>query len=179
MHTTRALATGLLVTLGLLTTGCQTSKYKDIQIETQTHPKVNFEGYTTYAWAAAAAGIRDPEGEWVAPDYDVASEIMYMTNRELREKGMREVVDAPDVLLMYAVGVDMRALNVVVDEEAGTETMEEIPKGALALLMADPESRQVMWVGTAEAELLEDVTTEERIERLDYAIRAMLKEAPF
>ena len=52
MNTLRTLAVCLLA--GFAMVGCN-SGFKDIKIDTETNPKVDFAGYDSYAWAAAAA----------------------------------------------------------------------------------------------------------------------------
>lgn len=177
MKLARTLATVGLATLPLMTSGCLTtsSQYADIEIAADADPKFNFEAYETYAWAAAVAAVNDPDGTWTEPELDVGAEIVFLTNREMRKRGMSEVAESPDVLLMYAVGVDMKALDVVTTSEDGTEHLEEVPQGAVAILMVDPASRRAMWVGTASANLAEDPSMEETKERLDYAITHIFK----
>ena len=50
---------------------------------------------------------------------------------------MSEVVTAPDVLAIYAIGIDMKNLDVVTDPEDDTERFEEVPQGGLKILFAD------------------------------------------
>ncbi len=161
----------------LVISGCS-SGFKDIHVETEANPKVNFEGYSSYAWAAAAAIVRDPAHQWTPPDLNIGAEIMFLVDRELRARGMSEVQQSPDVLVIYALGVDMKALGVVTDPDDKEERFEEIPKGGVIIVLADPESRQVMWVGGAVADLLEEPNAELTKKRLDHAITTMFKKFP-
>jgi hypothetical protein len=173
MNTLRTLAVCLLA--GFAMVGCN-SGFKDIKIDTETNPKVDFGGYDSYAWAAAAAVVRDPDREWTPPNVDIGAEIVHLVNRELRERGWTEVSTSPDVLVLYAVGVDMKALDVVVDE--GETTYENVPQGGIMVVLADPESRRVMWIGSAVADLMEEPDEELGRKRLDWAITEMFKEMP-
>lgn len=175
MIRTATIQFALIVTLA--TCGCS-NKYKDITVETQANPKVNFGGYDTYAWSLEAAVVRDPDQEWVPTDLDIAGEIRFLVNRELRGKGMTEVFKSPDVLVMYALGVDMKALDVVDDPNEDEVQFEKIPKGGLVLLFADPESHNVMWVGSAVANLMDKPTPELAKKRLNYAVKKMFKKFP-
>jgi len=165
----------VLVTLGTL--GCA-SPFKDIRVVTQANPKVNFGGYRSYAWTLAAAVVRDPDREWAPPNLDIAGEIKFLVNRELRARGMTEVSDSPDVLVMYGVGVDMKALNIVDDPKDDSVQFEQVPKGGVVVIFADPESLSVMWVGSAVADLMEEPTAELAKKRLEYAVKKMLKKLP-
>ena len=163
--------------IALVLAGCA-SEFKDIQVATEASPKVDFDGFRSYAWAAAAAIVRDPDGEWTPSNVDIGAEIMFLVDRELRARGMTEAAHSPDVLVVYAVGVDMKALDVIVDPDDQTERFAQVPKGGLMIILADPESRRVMWVGGALADLVEEPTVELQKKRLDYAITTMFKKFP-
>jgi len=162
----------------IMLSGCaSTTKYKDIAIDTETDPQADFTGYQTYAWGAAAAIIRDPNNEWAPTDLDIGAEIRYITDRELRQKGLSQVVNNPDLFAIYAVGVDMKALNVVVDEE-NVMRFQDAHKGGVMIILADSKTLEVVWAGSAEAELLEVPDMDLGKKRLDYAISAMFDEYP-
>ena len=165
------------VFIALALAGC-TSEFKDITVATEASPTIDFDGYRSYAWAAAAAIVRDPERQWTPTNLDIGGEIMFLVDRELRARGMTAAAHSPDVLVIYAVGVDMKALDVVVDPDDQTERFAQVPKGGLMIILADPDSRRVMWVGGALADLAEEPTVELQKKRLDYAITTMFKKFP-
>ena len=173
----RIVKLSIVVLVTLTTLGCA-NPFKDIRVQTQANPKVNFGGYRSYAWSAAAALVRDPDREWAPPNLDIAGEIEFLVNRELRAKGMTEVFDSPDVLVVYAVGVDMKALNVVDDPKDDSVQFEEVPKGGLMVILADPDSHGVMWVGSAVADIMDEPTAELGKRRLEYAVKKMFKSLP-
>ena len=177
MNVARSLAACCLVALSLLGAGCKSADYADIRVDSEADPKVDFGGYETYAWLAAAALVRDPESEWAPPNLDVGAEIKHLVDRELRAWGMTQVVDSPDVHVIYAVGVDMKALDVV--HSNGEWRFEQTPQSGLMVLLSDPETRRVMWVGAVAAELREEPSSELAKRRLDYAITKMFKRSPF
>ena len=111
MNIVRALAASGLAALSSIALGCVSPDVADIRVETEVNPKINFAGYKTYAWAAAAAVVRDPEREWTPPDLDVGAEIKFLVDRELRKRNLSEASGEPDVLVVYAVGVDMESLS--------------------------------------------------------------------
>jgi hypothetical protein len=96
---------------------------------------------------------------------------------QLRRRGFTEATHAPDLLAIYAVGIDMMSLNVTFDE-ADRARFEEIPKGGVAVVLADPQSRSAVWVGSAVAHLLEKPDLDLSLKRLDYAITKMFKGFP-
>ena len=165
--------------MAIMVTGCTTGpSFPDITVETAANPKVDLTGYSTYAWAGAAAVIRDPERNWTPSDLDVGAEIVQLVNTELRAAGMSEVAVEPEVLALYAVGVDMKNLDLVVDPEDESERFEEIPRGGLMVILADPETRQVIWVGAAVADMLEEPDRELTQQRLGFAIGEMFNNFP-
>jgi hypothetical protein len=167
-------ATGAIVISGV---GCSNT-YKDIEIQTEADPKVNFSGYSTYAWGGSAAVIVDPRGDWTPVDLNVGSEIMFLVDREMRKRGLAEVHSNPDVIVVYAVGVDMTALDVVIDDKTQGEQFEEIPKGGVLVVLSDPVSRRPMWAGSAVADLMDKPDDAVVRARLDYAITQMFKKLP-
>jgi len=159
--------------------GCASSpEVADIRVDARANPKLDLSGFKTYAWAAAAAAVRDPDHAWTPTGLNVGSEIAFLVDRELRERGRTSVVDSPDMLAMFAVGVDMKALNVKVDPEDGTETSEIAPMGGIMVVLADPASRQVIWVGRAGADIADNPSVDLVKRRLEYAITKMFKDFP-
>ncbi len=173
----KIVGTFLLAMVAAVTVSGCASQFKDIEVMTEANPKVDLTGYGTYAWAAAAAAIRDPDREWTPIDLDIGAEIQFLVDRELRERGLTKVVRGPDLLAIYAVGVDMKALNVEVDED-DVERFGEVPKGGVLIILADPASRRAIWAGAAVAELLEEPDRELTKQRIDYAISKMFKDYP-
>jgi hypothetical protein len=169
----------LLLTVGMmLFAGCSSVPTKDIQIETQANPKTNFDGYTTYAWLGSAAILRDPSGQWEPPEFDADTEIRHLIDRELRKRGMSETTDNPDMMVTFAVGVDMEAQEIKVDPKTKMEVLEDVSAGGLLVIFIDPSSGFVTWAGAATAKLLEQPDTEMSKARLDYVVTKMLKDLP-
>jgi hypothetical protein len=169
----------LLLTVGMmLFAGCSSVPTKDIQIETQANPKTNFDGYTTYAWLGSAAILRDPSGQWEPPEFDADTEIRHLIDRELRKRGMSETTDNPDMMVTFAVGVDMNAQQIKVDPKTKMEVLEDVSAGGLLVIFIDPSSGFVTWAGVATAKLMEKPDTEMSKARLDYVVTKMLKDLP-
>jgi hypothetical protein len=157
--------------------GCATVPKDDITIETEADPKVNFSGYKTYAWLGAVGIVEDPEGRWEPPAFDADAEIVYLINDALRKRGMSEVNDGADLWVAYALGVDMEALKVKQNPETKIETLENVPQAGLAVLLIDPETTFVTWIGVATGEL-KNLDVETAKKRLGYVVNTMFKELP-
>ena len=157
--------------------GCA-SITEDIKVETDLHPKANLKAYETFAWVASAEIVYDPQGQWELPEFDADAEILWLIRRELRRRGMTEVNVNPDLLVGFATGINMAALELKKNPDTRLETLENVPKAALVVVLIDARTGYPVWVGTAKGELQEEATDEVIRERLDYAVSEMFKKMP-
>lgn len=160
----------------LLATGCVNSATKDIMVDTDVDPKVDFKGYTTYAWLGAAAIVNDPEGNWEPPEFDADAEIKFLIDRELRKHGMSESSVDPDLIVAFGAGIDMTTMEIKVDPESELETLENVPMGALTVILIDSNTKQAIWGGIASGEVTQNPDSEIIKQRLDFAISSMFKQ---
>lgn len=144
-------------------------------VDAQANPKVNLRGYKTYAWMGSAQIIYDPDGRWEPRKIDMDAEIRHLINRELRKRGATEVNSDPDMVVAYAAGIDMAALELKDNPETKLPMLKNVPKGALVVLFIDSETAIPIWAGLAEAEIQEDPPTDIVRKRLDYAVNKMFK----
>ncbi|MCG6887295.1 MAG: DUF4136 domain-containing protein [Proteobacteria bacterium] len=167
-----------LLTLFVLLAGCATSVTKDISVKAEADPKARFSGYKTYAWLGSARIVEDADGTWEPPKYDADAEVKFLINTELRDRGMEEVTSNPDLVVAFALGVDMDALKLKEDPKSKIKSLENVPQGALVVILVDAASGYVIWVGEAEAELQKNMDDKIATERLKYAITEMFKRIP-
>ncbi len=165
-----------LAVILLLLTGCASSLTKDIMVETQADPKVSFAGYSSYAWLGSAAILYDPEGQWVTPEFDANAEIKFLIDRELRAHGMAESSSSPDLIVAFAAGIDMATMEIKTDPESELKTLENVPSGALTVILIDAQSGLAIWVGVATGEVQQNPDQEITRQRLDYAVSSMFKQ---
>jgi hypothetical protein len=162
----------LVVALGV--GGCATVDTKDIEINTEADPKANFAGYKSYTWLGTAAILFDDAGKWEPPNFDADSQVEFLINRELRKRGMSEDSVSPDMLVAYAAGIDMDSLRAKVDPESNIVSLQNVPEGALLLILIDAETGVAIWAGLATAEVKDNPDSETVKGRLDYAVTSML-----
>jgi hypothetical protein len=168
-----ALATSLL-----LLAGCATSVTKDIMVETDIDPKANLSGYSSYAWLGAASIVFDDKGQWEPPQFDADAEIKFLIDRELRDHGMTENSVNPDLIVAYAAGIDMDSMEMKTDPETDLEVLENVPVGALSVILIDAGTELAVWAGVATADIKEDATPETTRKRLDFAVSEMFSKLP-
>jgi hypothetical protein len=165
-----------IFTLLFFISGCASSITKDIKVETDSDPKADLSGYKSYAWLGAAAIVFDEAGQWEPPQFDADAEIKFLIDRELRGHGMTEDSVNPDLVVAYAAGIDMDSMELKTDPESGLESLENIPAGALLVVLIDADTGLAIWAGVATANVQENPTPETTKERLDFAVSRMFSQ---
>jgi len=164
----------VLLVIGLFTfSGCN-STTKDIQVEAHTAEKVNLDGYKRYGWLAAANIIIDDNAQYKGRNFSVNAFIQSKISKELLTANKIEDDSNPDFYVSYVVGVNMDALKAKVDDK-GKEYLENIPKTALAVLLIDANTQEIIWAASAEAQTKKEHTDKESQERISFAIEKMFK----
>jgi len=166
------------ITTLLLLGGCASSATKDIMVETEIDPKANLGGYKSYAWLGSAAIVFDEKGQWEPPQFDADAEIKFLIDRELRQHGMTEDSVNPDLAIAYAAGIDMDSMEIKTDPENELEVLQNVPVGALTVIMVDADTGLAVWAGVATAEIQQNPTAETTRQRLDYAVSKMFAKLP-
>ena len=162
----------------LLVAGCASSVTKDIMVDAEADPKTNFTGYTTYTWLGSAAIVYDPDGKWEPPQFDADAEIKFQIDRQLRERGMVEDSVNPDVIVAFAAGIDMSSMEIDIDPKSNLTVLENVPLGALTVILVDANTGFAIWGGIATAEIQENPSQETIKKRLEYAVTSMFKKLP-
>lgn len=161
--------------LVLFLVACASPLTQDIKVDAEADPKANLAGYNTYAWLGSAAILNDPKGKWEPPEFDADSEIKFLIDRELRSRGMKEVAVNPDMIVGYAAGIDMEALQLVEDKESKIKMLQNVPSGSLVVVLIDGSTGNAVWAGAAVADIHQDISSEDARKRLDYAVTQMFK----
>lgn len=165
-----------LVVFGLVVgfSGCM-GAYNDIKVESKKSETIDFKGYGSYGWLASATVLRDTNGAWKPKEgFDGDLEIKYSIDKELRALGKNEVSAGPDFFVAFAAGVDMDAFKEKVDD-AGEKVLENVPAAALVVMFIDAHTEQLIWLGSASAEVNASRTTKESQKRIQYAVHEMFE----
>jgi PBP1b-binding outer membrane lipoprotein LpoB len=166
-----------LALLAMLVSGCSSIPTKDIQVEAQTDPKAKMSGYKTYTWLMSAAILNDSYGQWEPPAFDADTEIKHLIDRELRKRGLSEKSVNPDMIVAFAAGIDMDALEVKVDPNGDLRALN-VPQGGLAVMLLDNQTGYIIWMGVAAGDVQDRPDTQTAKARLDYAVTKLLKQLP-
>lgn len=146
---------------------------QDIMVDTKINPKTNINGYKSYAWLGAVQELNDPDNKWQPPKMDIAGDIKYLIDRELRKKGIYSATADPDLAVAFVLGVDMDAVKLKSDPTTQVDILENIPQGALVVVLIDVETGYAVWVGVAKANIIKGASADLARERLDYAVSNM------
>jgi hypothetical protein len=162
----------------LLVAGSASSVTKDIIVDAEADPKTNFNGYSTYSWLGSAAIVYDPDGKWEPAQFDADAEIRFLIDRELRARGMSEDSVNPDMVVAYAAGIEMDSMDIKIDPQSDLTVLEDVPLGALTIVLIDASSGLAIWGGTVTAEIQQSPDQEVIRKRLDFAVTQMLNKLP-
>jgi hypothetical protein len=161
-----------LLATGLMTmSGCSVAT-SDIEVSSKTSPKVNLEGYKTFAWLPVANVLMDQNMQYEGRGYDVNDYMESQINKALLNADKTVSQDNPDFLVTYVLGADMDAMKERVDDE-GKKILENIPQAAIVALCLDAKTLKVIWAGSAEADIKNKATDEETQARIRYAVEKM------
>lgn len=171
-----ALKTLLLFSVVIL--GACSSNYKDIEVDAQADPKISFDGYQSYAWLASSEIVYDPDGQWEPKGLDVDAEVRFVINENLRKRDMIEVTENPDMLVVFAAGIDMKALGLKENPDTKEEMLTNVPQAGLVVGFIDSDTGFLIWRGVADAKVAGDRDLQETRKRIEYAIKKMFKKIP-
>jgi len=161
----------------LILSGCSTTN-KDIQITAEHEPTSIFSDYKSYDWLGAAAVLNDPENTWKSVGVDIAGDLKYLIDRELRKRKLFKTNGRPDLAVSFFVGVNMDNQELKIDEETKIELKKTIPKAGLVVVLSEVSSGKVVWIGVATGDVQKNRTPELMRERLDFAVTEMFKLLP-
>lgn len=155
----------------------------------------NFSGLKTYAW------IPDPKTPSGDPRIDSSlldSRIRKAVEIHLSARGyVKEKSGTPDFWIGYHAAIDKKMDVEILNDYYGygpgfgrfygaayappgtaSAYVHEYEEGTLILDIVKPDTRKLIWRGTAQASLNREATSEEKRERINEAVRRILKKFP-
>jgi len=159
----------------LLTMSACSSANQNIKVASQTSPKVNLEGYKTFAWLPIANVLIDEKAQFKGRGYSVNDYMESQINKALLNANKTLDSEKPDFAVSYILGVDMDAMKEKLDDE-GKKYLENVSEAAIVVVLMDTQTQKVIWAGSAETNLHQEVSDEESKKRIDYAIEKMFSD---
>ena len=178
------LATTLLVSL----VGCS-----GIKVESDFDPRVNFRSYETWDW------MKTPTQDTGDPRLDDAilrGRIQSAVANTLLDKGFNLSLDSPDFLVAYHVAIDQKLDMEVVNNYYGYPyagdyasvwgpaiqgqevKTTEYEQGTLMVDVLDSTSKQLIWRGTAQAEIYPNQSPKDREKQINKAVGKIFSDFP-
>ena len=164
----------LVVAVAVLV-GCA-SVTKDIAVESEASPDVDFSPYQTYDWDSVSTVLNDPEGRWSAPGFSALGYVVAQVDTALMKRGLSQRSTDPDLLVAAGAGINMEFLEA--KDGADSTDLAKVPKGALVLALVDNASGRLVWMGTATADVQQDPDDDTVRKRLAHAVSEMMKQVP-
>ena len=183
--------------LGMIIVG-MLSACSTMRVTSDYDPFANFSGLRTFAWIS---DIQEKTGDPQIDDPVLDATIRNAIEVQLELQGYeKRTVDPPNFLIGYHAAIDrrleVRTINKVYSDfpdlgwdsfdnrfifrgEEETETkVFEFEEGTLILDVVDPETKDLIWRGSAKAEIKFADNPEKREERIKESIRLILKNFP-
>lgn len=169
------------VLFAVVITGCAT-----MNLATDYDPSANFSGLKTYAWVPSPSrGPDDPRVDNTL----LESRIHAAVDSALAAKGYRQDTSGkPDFLVGYHAAVrdkmDVYAMNDMYGYRRGwgwgvsDVQVYQYEEGSLVLDVVDPTTKQLLWRGSAQAEVNRRLAPEAREQRIQEAVRRLLERFP-
>jgi hypothetical protein len=82
------------------------------------------------------------------------------------------------MIVGFTAGINMEALGLKENPETKVVTVENIPKGGLALVFIDASTGYMIWIAAALGEIQQEPSIDTARKRLDYAVSEMFKLLP-
>jgi Domain of unknown function (DUF4136) len=162
----------LLVGLALVVTSSLSAQ----QVHYNFMPGTDFSKYHTYKWVEIPGGIH--------PNQIIDQEIRQAVNNTLAGKGLTLAAgDTADVFVGYQCSVDQeKQLNAWgmrgIGGGMGGATTSTISNGTLAVDFYDPQSKQLIWRGSAAQTLNPSGNQQKDMEKLNKGVAKLLKNYP-
>jgi hypothetical protein len=158
---------------------CSSTPTSDIRVHSAADAKSNIAAYKAYAWDTNAGLYRDQTGMWAPKDIDAQAEVKFLVDKKLRERGMTEVQQSPELLVLTLIVADVKQLEEIKAKggEAATH-LDPVGKGALLLELVDAKTAKTVWLGAAEGEIRWSNSVEVSKERLAYAVDKLFDQLP-
>jgi hypothetical protein len=167
--------------LALPMAACATDKGAEIKVKTLVDPKSKLSGYKSYAWAEQDNAIKDPNQAWVPLNFDINQELQFLTDKELRGRGLEFAAETaePDLYASFLVVVNMQSQAEALKKRYGDSAdLQNLHEGGLVIALIDPQTERAVWAGTATAQVNPKRTDAEAKQLLTDAVHKIFETFP-
>ena len=176
----------ILLCMAVAAAGCSR-----MAVKRDFDPQVDFSRMKTYGWLTEKEILESDDPKIREEQVFVRDCVHRAVDLHMAEKGLKLAPGAPDFLVSYTTA-SRDKLQLEGSKEKGwtfkdrllypgwvegnTEIYYDI--GTLILDMVNPRSRQLIWRGSVEAELLKDISRDELQKRINEAVKKLLEVFP-
>jgi len=158
---------------------CASTPTSDIKVHSAMDAKSNIAAYKSYAWDTNAGILKDRTGMWIPKEVDTQSEVQFLIDKKLRERGMTVVQESPDLLVSMLIAADVKEVEEIKAKHGGTVTgLDPVGKGALLVELVDARTGNTVWLGAAEGDVRGSNSLEVSKQRLAYAVDKLFEQLP-
>lgn len=157
-----------------------------MEVQTEIEPDADFSGYKTWNWLPNTEEPTDPR----IADPVVQQRIRKAIETRLAQNGFQLNTSDPDFLVFYHAAVKDNMSTTMVDDRYDNASYAGYTRnwdfnythvwlqGTLIIDILDATTVELVWRGSAEAELKENATDEEKDKRVREAVEKLLKHFP-
>lgn len=158
---------------------CASTPTADIRVHSAADAKANIAAYKTYAWDLNAGVLHDSTGAWVPKDIDTQSEVQFLIDKKLRDRGLTVVADKPSLLVSLLIVADVKQVEEIKSKRGDAVTgFDPVGQGALLVEFVDPQTGKTIWLGAAEGDVRGSTSVEVSKQRLAYAVDKLFDQLP-
>jgi len=141
--------------------------------------KSNMAAYKSYAWDTNAGVLRDRTGMWIPKDVDTQSEVQFLIDKKLRERGLTVAQESPDLLVSILIAADVKEVEEIKTKHGDAVAgLDPVGKGALLVELVDFRTGKTVWLGAAEGDVRGSNSLEVSKQRLAYAVDKLFERLP-
>jgi len=123
--------------------------------------------------------LRDRTGMWIPKDVDTQSEVQFLIDKKLRERGLTVAQESPDLLVSILIAADVKEVEEVKSKHGDAVAgLDPVGKGALLVELVDFRTGKTVWLGAAEGDVRGSNSLEVSKERLAYAVDKLFERLP-
>jgi len=159
--------------------GCASTPTSDIKVPSAADTKANLSAYKSYAWDLNAGVIQDRTGEWAPKDLDTQSEVQFLIDKKLRDRGMTVAQSSPDLLVSLLILADVKDLEEIKSKHGDVVSgLDPVGQGALIVELVDSQTGKTVWLGAAEGQVRGSNSVDVAKKRLAYAVDELFDKLP-
>ena len=168
----------VVAAIAVVIAGCSSSS--SFQYRSQISPEADFTEFSTFGWVQRQGSAESSRGV----DEALEEVIMAAVDTTLVEMGYSKATADPDMLMNFVITtVEKTNWGAHVEyasyESSNTGARRQMYRvGTLLVDAIDADSDSIVWSGSAEGVIEQQATVDFRIQRVNEAVRGLLKELP-